>query len=176
MAINIPVVNHPTTQTFIKMLNLEASQLSLPESPTLMKAAVAAYAVTQMFAQYVGHSLLGGIIYGLASAAIAVGSTYVLLRALKQEHKFVRTLTAIAATGALAALAYVVLHSILAVVLPPPLPTEKLVRFLLFPIILWIVFMYAFLYRHVALRPIPAFVTATLYALVVEVVLSSIAK
>lgn len=178
MALNIPLVNHPTTQTFIKILDLKASQLSLPESPTLMKVAVAAYAVTQMLAQYVGHSLLGGVIYGLASAALAVGSTYVLLRALKQEHKFVRTVTAIAAIGALAALAYVVLHFIVGgalMVLPPP-QAEKLTRFLLFPVIVWIVFMYAFFYRHVALRPIPAFVAATLYALVVEIVLSSIAK
>ena len=34
--------------------------------------------------------------------------------------------------------------------------------------------MYAFLLRHVSLRPIPAFVTAALYVLVIEVVLSAI--
>ena len=79
-----------------------------------------------------------------------------------------------AATGALAAAAYVFLHLIVGVVLPDPLPTERLARFLLFPIIIWILFMYAFLLRHVSLRPIPAFVTAALYVLVIEVVLSAI--
>jgi hypothetical protein len=34
--------------------------------------------------------------------------------------------------------------------------------------------MYAFLFRHVSLRPIPAFVTASLYVLAIEIVLSSI--
>jgi hypothetical protein len=34
--------------------------------------------------------------------------------------------------------------------------------------------MYAFLLRHVALRPIPAFVTAALYVLAIEVVLSAV--
>lgn len=174
MALNIPFVNDQTPKTFFKMLNLEASQLSLPESEQLMKGAFAAYVVLQIAAQYFGHSLPASIFYGIATAAVLYGATLALLRFLKQEHKFIKTVTALAVMGALGALAYIVLHLIVGVALPPPLPTERLARFLLFPIIIWTIFMYAFLFRHVDLRPIPAFVTASLYVLVIEVVLSSV--
>lgn len=174
MALNIPFINDPTPRTFFKMLNLEASQLSLPESRQLMNGALAAYVVLQACAQYFSHSLVVSIFYGLASAGVLYGATFFLLRYLKQEEKFVKTLAAMAVMGAIAALAYIILHVIVGTALPPPLPTERLVRFLLFPIIIWTVFMYAFLLRHVALRPIPAFVTSALYVMAIEVVLSSI--
>ena len=174
MALNIPLVNDPTPRTFWKILNLEASQLSLPESQTLLKGSLGAYVVLQTIAQYFSHSLPVSIFYGLATAGVLIAATFYLLRYLKQEEKFVRTLTAMAAMGALGAFAYIVLHLIVGVALPPPLPTERLARFLLFPIIIWTLFMYAFLLRHVALRPIPAFVVSALYVLAIEVVLSAI--
>lgn len=174
MALNIPLVKDQTSQTVLKMLNLEASQLSLPESTQLMNGALAAYVVLQIGAQYFSKPLVVSIFYGVASAAVLYAATFYLLRYLKQEHKFVKTLSAMAITGAMAALAYIILHLIVGVALPPPLPTDRLARFLLFPIIIWIVFMYAFLLRHVALRPIPAFVAASLYALTIEVVLSAV--
>jgi hypothetical protein len=174
MALNIPLLNDPTPRTFVKMLNLEASQLSLPESDQLMKGSLAAYVVLQAIAQYFSHDLLVSVFYGVSSGIVLYAATRSLLRFLGQEHKFVKTLTAMAVMGAVAALAYILLHLIVGVALPPPLPTERLVRFLLFPIIVWTAFMYAFLLRHVSLRPIPAFATATLYVLMIEVVLSAI--
>ncbi len=174
MAFNIPFINDPTPRTVLKMLNLEASQLSLPQSEQLMKGALAAYVVLQIGAQYFAHSLPASIFYGLATAAFLYGATFVLLRQLRQEEKFVKTLSALAIMGAIGAGAYIVMHLIVGVALPPPLPTDRLARFLLFPIIIWLVFMYAFLFRHVDLRPIPAFVTASLYVLVIEIVLSSV--
>ena len=176
MALNIPLLNHQTPKTFIKMLNLEASQLSLPESPDLMKFTLVAYVVFQFGAQYFNHSIIGSLIYAFGGAAILYGVTVLLLRYMKEEHKFVRTMIALSGMGALAALAYIILHLIVGVALPPPLPTERLARFLLFPIIMWTAFMYAFLFRHVSLRPIPAFVTGALYVLVIQVILSTISR
>ena len=118
----------------------------------------------------------GMAIYGFGGAVLLYGATFYLLRYMKEDHKFVRTMIALAGMGALAALAYIILHLIVGVALPPPLPTERLARFLLFPIIMWTAFMYAFLFRHVSLRPIPAFVTAALYVLVIQVILSSISR
>lgn len=172
MALNIPFDETP--KTFLKMLNLEASQLSLPESAQLMNAMLAGYAVLQAGAQSFSHSIPVSIFYGVSSAIVLFAATRSLLRYLKQEHKFVKTLTAMAGMGALAALAYIILHLIVGVALPPPLPTERLTRFLLFPIIVWTAFMYAFLLRHVDLRPFPAFITAVLYVLGIEIVLSAI--
>ena len=176
MPLNIPLINNPTPKTFAKMLNLEASQLSLPDSPELMKIMIAAYVAFQMGAQYFNHSIYGSLIYGFGGAVLLYGATFYLLKYMKEEHKFVRTMIALAGMGALAALAYIILHLIVGVALPPPLPTERLARFLLCPIIMWTAVMYAFLFRHVSLRPIPAFVTAALYVLVIQVILSSISR
>lgn len=132
MPLNIPLINNPTPKTFVKMLNLEASQLSLPDSPELMKIMIAAYVVFQMGAQYFNHSIYGSLIYGFGGAVLLYGATFYLLRYMKEDHKFVRTMIALAGMGALAALAYIILHLIVGVALPPPLPTERLARFLLF--------------------------------------------
>jgi hypothetical protein len=176
MPINIPYLNEQTPRTVLKMINLEASQLSLPDSRELMLGAFGAYGVLQVIAQAFNHSLLGSLIYGLLSAAFLYGATLGLLRFLKEDAKFQRTATGLAIMGAIGALAYIILHLIFAIALPEPLPTEKLLRFLLFPIIVWLAFMYAFLLRHVSLRPVPAFVTASLFVLVVEVILSSVCR
>lgn len=176
MPINIPYLNEQTPRTVLKMINLEASQLSLPDSRELMLGAFGAYGVLQVIAQAFNHSLLGSLIYGLLSAAFLYGATLGLLRFLKEDAKFQRTAMGLAIMGAIGALAYIILHLIFAIALPEPLPTEKLLRFLLFPIIVWLAFMYAFLLRHVSLRPVPAFVTAALFVLVVEVILSSVCR
>lgn len=176
MPINIPIINHPTSRAFIKILNLEGSQQALPESQDLLKAALAAYAVMQAGAQLFEHSVIGSLIYGLACAALLYASTFYLLRFVNQNDKFVKTLTALAATGAIGALAYILLHFVFGVALPPPLPTERLLRFLLFPIVVWNVFMFSFLYRHVSLRALPAFVIATIYVIAIDAILSPLAK
>lgn len=176
MAITIPLQNHPVVQTAWKIFKIEASQLSLPDSKELMQSALIAYALMQAGSQMFDHSAIGAVIYGLVSAGFAYGATLFLMRFLKQEDKFTRTVIAIAGTGAIGALAYILLHMFFALALPPPLPTERLVKFLLAPIIVWYVFIYAFYYRHVDLRPIPAFVVAAFYVLIVQVVLSVICK
>jgi hypothetical protein len=176
MQINIPFLNERTPQTVFKIISLEASQLSLPESRELMIGALGAYGVLQAGAQFFAHSLLGSLIYGVLSAAFVYGATYLLLRTLQEEAKFQRTVTGIAVIGGIAALAYIVLHGIFGLALPPPLPTEKLLRFLLFPVLAWTALMYAFLFRHVSLRPIPAFAAGALYVLFVEIILSAICR
>ncbi|MBM3624869.1 MAG: hypothetical protein FJX16_06040, partial [Alphaproteobacteria bacterium] len=163
MPINIPLLNEQTPQTVFKMINLEASQLSLPDSRELMLGALGGYGLLQAIAQAFNHSLIGSLIYGILSAGFLYGASYGLLRVLKEDAKFQRTAIALAIMGGIGALAYIILHLIFAIALPPPLPTEKLLRFLLFPIIIWMAFMYAFLFRHVSLRPVPAFVTAALF-------------
>jgi len=176
MQINIPLLNQQTPQTVLKMINLEASQLSLPDSRELMWGAFGAYGVLQAIAQSFNHSLLGSLIYGVMSVVLLYGGTYGLLRVLKEDAKFQRTATALAIMSGLAALIYTVLHLLFGIALPPPLPTEKLLRFLLFPILIWMVFMYAFVFRHVSLRPAPAFFAAALFVIVIEVILSPISR
>jgi hypothetical protein len=176
MAINIPLIKHPVAQTFLKILNLEATQRSLPDSRETMNVALGVYAFLQFTAQLFAHSFIGSVIYGGLSAAICYFWNLFLLRHLNHEDKFVRTVIAVAGMGAIGAFAYIVLHALFGIALPPPLPTERLLRFLLFPIIVWLAFIYAFFYRHVDLRPVPAFFVAALYVLIIEVILSAVAR
>ena len=106
MQINIPLLNQQTPQTVLKMINLEASQLSLPDSRELMWGAFGAYGVLQAIAQSFNHSLLGSLIYGVMSVVLLYGGTYGLLRVLKEDAKFQRTATALAIMSGLAALIY----------------------------------------------------------------------
>jgi len=117
---NIPLLNDQTPRTVLKMINLEASQLSLPDSRELMLGALGAYGVLQAIAQAFNHSLLGSLIYGLLSTGFLYGATYGLLRVLKEDAKLQRTVTALAIMGAIAALAYTILHLIFAIALPSP--------------------------------------------------------
>ena len=85
MPLNIPLINNPTPKTFAKMLNLEASQLSLPDSPELMKIMIAAYVAFQMGAQYFNHSIYGSLIYGFGGAVLLYGATFYLLKYMKND-------------------------------------------------------------------------------------------
>ena len=73
MALNIPFINDPLPRNFVKILNLEASQLSLPESKELMQGALAAYALLQIAAQSFNKTFPVAIFYGVASAAVLFG-------------------------------------------------------------------------------------------------------
>ena len=166
MPVSFPTINlPPIPKALWDIVKLEGSQKSLPESQKLAGAAMAAYAVGEILVHSIEHSILGSIVYGIAIPAVLAAITYFALKIVGSLDKLLQTLTALGATGALLCLAYIVLHFIFAIALPPPLPSERLVRFLLFPLVVWNVFMFTWLYRHAALRTIPAFVVSTLFVI-----------
>jgi hypothetical protein len=60
---------------------------------------------------------------------------------------------------------------VFAVALPPPLPTQRLVNFLLFPLVIWNFFAFTFIYRHAKLRSLPAFVISATFVIIVDFIL-----
>ena len=74
--------------------------------------------------------------------------------------------------GAIIALTSIVLHFVFAVALPPPLPTERLVNFLLFPLVLWNFFAFTYVYRHAKLRSVPAFSFAATFVIIVDFIMA----
>lgn len=178
MQINLTFLrDNELAKAFFDILKLEGGQGALPDSKPLMNAAIGAYAATQAGAQMFDHSVIGGILYGVVTAGVLYGSTMLITKMTGGlGSRFVKTLTALAAIGALAALGYIVLHLIFAIALPPPLPTGKLLRFLLFPIIVWTIFMFAWVYRHVKVATVPSFVAAALYVILVDLILSPLLK
>jgi hypothetical protein len=178
MQIKIPYLNEELPlKALLDILKFEGGQSELPDSKPLMNGAVGAYALTQTGAQMFEHSFSGSVLFGLISAALLYGSTMMLAKFTGGlGGRFVKTLTALGAMGSVAALVYIALHLVFAIALPPPLPTGKLLRFLLFPIVVWTVFIFSWLYRHIKVRTIPSFVAAGVYVILVDMILSPLLK
>lgn len=163
-----------TPKALFDILKLEGAQNALPASNAFLGGCVAAYAIAKAVRHGLEHSLTSALIFGVFTAAFLSGVTYMILRLYKSSDKLVQTLAALAATGAIMALASILLYFFFAMALPPPLPTGKLVNFLLFPIAIWIVFMFAFLFRHASLRTVPAFALAATYVIVTDFIVAAL--
>jgi hypothetical protein len=177
MPVSMPTINlPPIPKALFDIVRMEGSQRALPVSEQLAGGAMAAYAVGELFAHLIEHSFLGSLVYAVAVVGALAAITYFALNAVGARDRLFQTLTALGAMGALVCFAYIVLHYFFAVALPPPLPSDKLVRFLLFPLVVWNVFMFAWIYRHALLRPLPAFVTAALYVVLESFILTPLLK
>jgi len=173
MPINVPAAWENTTpKALLDIVTLDGSQNKLPVSIPLMSGCLAAYAAIQTLDHSLEHSWGSALIFGLASAAIVGVSTALLLPLYKSRELIVQSITALAAVGAAIGFASIILHFIFAAALPPPLPTGRLVGFLLFQIVIWNVFAFAFIYRHARLRMIPAFAAAATFAVVVDFIIA----
>ncbi len=167
MAINLPAGwASSTPKAFYDIIALEGGQGRLPVSIPLMGVCIAAYFVAQTALHLLDHEVGSALAFGAASAALLGGLTAGVLELYKRRDKTVQAITALAASGAVIAFTSIALHFIFAVALPPPLPTQRLVGFLLFPIAIWNVFSFAWIYRHAAIRTIPAFSLAATFVIV----------
>ena len=165
-----------TPKKFYDILMLEGGQGTLPASLPFMGACIAAFFGAQAGLHMLDHDVGPAAIFGASCAILLGGLTATMLTLYKQPEKLVQTISALAAIGAAISIMSIVLHFAFAVVLPPPLPTHKLVSFLLFPIAIWNVFAFAWIYRHAAMRTIPAFVLATIYVIVADFILGTIVR
>jgi hypothetical protein len=175
MQISTPTVP-ATPKALLDILKLEGTQFALPNSTILLGVSLAAFAVARVALHALDHSAVSALLYGPIVAALFAGATALFLKLYNLGDKTVQTIIALAATGAIIATASIILHFIFAVALPPPLPSDRLVRFLLFPIGLWVVFMFAFLYRHAGMRMIPAFALAITLVIVSDFILATLMK
>ena len=138
MAINVPADwtkwGNGIPKAFYDILALEGAQNALPVDMKLVGGSLGAYAVLQTIDHAIEHSWGGSIIYGLLSAALVGVSTFLVVPRYDTREKTIQTTIALAGVGAIIALTSIILHFVFSVALPPPLPTERLVNFLLFPL------------------------------------------
>ncbi|ARN83612.1 hypothetical protein [Methylocystis bryophila] len=178
MAINVPAAwtnwANGTPKAFLDILTLEGGQGKLPINTQLMAGSLGVYAVLQSLDHLPEHSFLGSIGFGLASAGLVGGLTALLLPRYDARDRVVQTITALAGVGAVIALASIVLHFVFAIALPPPLPTARLVSFLLFPLCIWNFFAFAYIYRHGKLRNFPAFALSATFVIIVDFILAKL--
>jgi len=163
-----------TPKVFYDIIALEAGQGMLPVSTKLMGGCLAFYGVAQMALHGLDHAFLPALLFGASCAALVGGGTAGVLELYKRRDKSIQAITALAGVGAFIALVSIILHFIFAVALPPPLPTQRLVNFLLFPIAIWNVFAFAFIYRHAGIRTIPAFAFAATCAIIIDFIFATL--
>ncbi len=159
-------------KAFYDILALEGAQNALPADMNLLYGSLGAYAVLQGVDHSIDHSWGGSIIYGLGSAALVGLSTFLVVPRYDTREKTIQTTIALAGVGAIIALTSIVLHFVFAVALPPPLPTERLVNFLLFPLCLWNFFAFTYIYRHAKLRSVPAFSFAAAIVIILDFIMA----
>lgn len=164
MSLTLPKINLPATpKALFDIMRLEAGPSALPLSRNTTYASLAAYAAGETGVQFLDHQLLAAILFGLVSVAFLIGLTVAVLHLTGARDHLLQTLTALGATGAAVALIWIGLYLLFSQVFPPPLPTSTLVKFLLFPLLVWNVMLFTWLYRHAQLRFIPAFSLSAAY-------------
>ncbi len=175
MAINLPASwANSTPKALFDIIALEAGQGKLPVSAPLMGGSLVAYAVGQFALHALDHNLAPSALFGVSCAALVAAGTAGVFKLYKFKGNSIQAITALAAVGAAIALVSIILHFVFAVALPPPLPTQRLVNFLLFPMVLWAVFAFAFIYRHAGLRTIPAFAFSATMAIVIDYIFDTL--
>ena len=150
-----------TIKVFYDIVALESGQGLLPISTKLMGGCLAAYALGQAAVHLLDHEPMPALLFGVSSAAVVGAGTAGVLQLYKQREKTIQTITALAGVGAFIALVSIILH-------------QRLVNFLLFPIVLWLVFSFAFIFRHAGLRTIPAFAFAATIAIVIDYIFATL--
>lgn len=173
MSISLPNISlPPTPKALFDIIRLEGGPEGLPSSPKLAGYCIAAYAVGEAALQLLDHSVGPSIAYGLVSAGLLVAVAAAVLFTVGARDRLAQMLIALAGAGAVAAAATFVLHLFVSQVFPPPLPTSKLVGFLLFPLIVWKITIFMWLFRHVSLRFIPALAVAACYVGITAFIIS----
>lgn len=164
MSISLSTISlPPAARALVDIIRLEGGPGALPLSNRLAGFSLAAFGLGEAGLQLFDHEWGPAIAYGVVAVALLVAVTAAVLFSVGARDRFVQTLTALGATGAIVAIATIALHAFVAQVFPPPLPTGKLVGFVLFPLIIWNVTLFAWLYRHASLRFIPALAVSACY-------------
>lgn len=162
----------PTPKALLDIIKLEAGPADLPGSRQALWISLAAYAATEAGGQMVNNDIPPSLAYGLLSAVLLTATTFGALVLSGARERFQKTLIALAATGAVIGVVSIVLALAVSQIFPPPLPAGKLVAFLLFPLVLWKITVFIWLFRHASLRFIPALAISLIYVGFTLVILS----
>ncbi len=159
----------PDLEKLIGILRSEMGPDALPVSGPLLAACLGGFALGHFLdliiyktpLQAVGIAVVGTVLL----AAMAGGSLYLL----GYGKRLQQTLTALAGTGAIIAVASVGVRMVLKLGLPEEAPVVDLMRFLMFPLFLWNVVVFMGIFR-VAFsgRMIPALAVAVAFMILFE--------
>lgn len=165
-------------QAVIGILNLTLGPEVLPKSRFLLNLSLFVFAFAIFLRQFEDFTITRAIVVGIVSAALLAAIAYVWAMISGYRERLTQTLTALAISGAVVIFITVFLRYVLIVAFAfigsseQDLPYELVVEltgFLLFPFVIWNVFVFAALFRR-SFRPnVPvAFAVAILLVMVVD--------
>lgn len=146
MAIKLP----PLIQDFVGILNSDVGPEVLPHSSLLLKVSLGLFVLIEFAIKLSTHSVLGSVGIGVSAAALLSLVAALAARLLGRDERLTQTLTALAGVGAVVAFVNFFFRAVLIqgfAFVGEGLPAEELASFLLFPIFLWNVVVYASIYR-----------------------------
>jgi len=121
------------------------------------------------------HSQFASIQVGLWASVVLMAVTVLVLALGKRLEAVARTLTALAATGAVVALTNAAFRIIIFAVTPEDAGLSKMTGFLTFPLFIWNVMVFAYIFRHAfSGRPVLALALSGFCILPISFVLPAI--
>jgi hypothetical protein len=139
-------------QNVFGILNFKLGPEVLPKSPILLAASLVAYAVAEFLFQASFYSLARAAATGIGSAVLLAAVAMLGARISGYNERLIQTLTALALGGAIVIFVRTVLGFIIFIAPNlaelPDINVQQLTAFLLFPLYVWNIFVFAFLFRR----------------------------
>jgi hypothetical protein len=142
----------PPVQKILGILNCKLGPDVLPKSPILLGVCLVAFAVAVLLFQYNFYSVARAAASGIASAVLLAAVALLCARVSGYNERLTQTLTALALGGAIVifirtALGFIIFISPNLAELPD-INVRQLTAFLLFPLYVWNIIVFAFLFRR----------------------------
>ena len=140
-------------QNILGIMNVKLGPEVLPKSPFLLATSVVSFATAVFLFQYNYYSVARAAASGIGSAFLLAVVAMLFARGSGYKERLTQTLTALALGGAIvifvrAALGYFIAHSPSYITDLPDVNVQQLVAFVLFPLYVWNIFVFAFLFRR----------------------------
>ncbi|WOJ88603.1 hypothetical protein RZS28_12330 [Methylocapsa polymorpha] len=147
MKIKLP----PLIHNFVGILRSDVGPEVLPHSSLLLRVSLGLFVLIEFAIKLATHSVVGAAGIGISAAALLILVAALAARLLGHDERLTQTLTALAAAGAVVAFVNFFFRFLLVqgfAFVGEDLPAQELASFLLFPIFLWNVVVYASIYRR----------------------------
>ncbi len=139
-------------QKALGILNLKLGPEVLPKSPILLAVGLVAFAAAVFLFQYTYYSVARAAASGIASAVLLAAVALLWARVSGYNERLTQTLTALALGGAVVISVRTFLGFIIFIapnfVDLPEANVRQLEAFVLFPLYVWNIFVFAFLFRR----------------------------
>jgi hypothetical protein len=142
----------PPAQKILGILNFKLGPDVLPKSPILLAVSIVAFALAVFLFQVSFYSAARAAASGIASAVLLAAVALMCARVSGYSERLTQTLTALALGGAIVILVRTALGLFIffspAFAELPDNNVKQLAAFLLFPLYVWNIFVFAFLFRR----------------------------